>query len=205
MPAEAPPKAVLFDVGNVIVRWDPRTLYSKIFPDPAARDRFLAEVCTLAWHAEHDRGRPMAEGVALQTGQFPQHAEAIDAWRSRWWEMFSGPIDETTEAMQALDARGVPLFGLTNMATETAPGTFAIHPAFGLMRDIVVSGDEGLIKPDPRIFQLTCRRIGFEPGEIFFIDDSAANIAAAGALGFRVHHFVDPAALRPALETAGLL
>ena len=205
MPAEAPPRAVLFDVGNVIVRWDPRTLYSKIFPDPAERDRFLAEVCTLKWHTEHDRGRPMADGVALLTAQFPEHAEAIDAWRSRWWEMFSGPIAETTDAIEALHERGVALFGLTNMAQETAAGTFAMHRAFGFMRDIVVSGDEGLIKPDPRIFELTCRRVGLEPQEIFFIDDSAANIAAAEALGFRVHHFVDPAGLRPALEAAGLL
>ena len=103
-----PIRGVFFDVGNVIVRWDPRTLYSKIFPDPADRDRFLAEVCTPAWHIEHDRGRPMAEGVAALSAQFPEHAQAIAAWNDRWWEMFSGPIPETVQAIEALAVRGVP-------------------------------------------------------------------------------------------------
>jgi len=204
-PARRPPKAVLFDVGGVILRWDPRTLYAKFFPDPAERDRFLAEVCTMAWHIEHDRGRPMAEGVALLIPRFPEHAEAIDAWRTRWAEMFSGAIPETVDAIEALAARGVPLYGLTNMPAEIARDVFGMHPAFGRLRDIVVSGDERLIKPDPRLFQVTLGRIGLPAGDILFVDDSAANIAAANALGFRTHRFADPAALRPALEACGLL
>jgi FMN phosphatase YigB (HAD superfamily) len=199
------PKAVLWDVGNVIVRWDPRTLYAKIFPDPAERDRFLAEVCTMDWHGEHDRGLPMAEGVARLSARFPEHAEAIAAWKSRWWEMFSGPIPETTDAMEALHARGAPMFGLTNMADEVADGVFAMHPAFRLLRDIVVSGREGLIKPDPRIYAVACERAGIAPHDLLFVDDSPANIAAAAALGFHTHLFEQPSALAPALRAHGLL
>ena len=201
----ASPKGVLWDVGNVIVRWDPRTLYSKIFPEPGERDRFLAEVCTMSWHAEHDRGLPMAEGVARLTARFPEHAEAIAAWKSRWWEMFSGPILETTDAIEALHARGVPMFGLTNLSDEVAEGTLTMHPAFGLLSDIVVSGREGLIKPDPRLYAVACERARMTAGELLFVDDSPANIAAAAALGFHTHLFEDPSTLAPALRRHGLL
>ncbi|HEY2662200.1 MAG TPA: HAD family phosphatase [Caulobacteraceae bacterium] len=199
------PTGVLWDVGNVIVRWDPRTLYSKIFPDPAQRDWFLAEVCTQAWHIEHDRGRPMAEGIAALSAQFPGHAPAIAAWKDRWPEMFSGPIPETVQAIEGLAARGVPMFGLTNMSAETAANTFAMDPAFGHLRQIVVSGEVGLIKPDPRFFALALERIGQPAGSLLFVDDNADNIAAATALGFATHLFDDPVALAPALKGFGLL
>jgi HAD superfamily hydrolase (TIGR01509 family) len=205
MPAATAPKAVLWDVGNVIVRWDPRTLYSKIFPEPGERGRFLAEVCTMSWHAEIDRGLPMAEAVAQLTARFPEHAQAIAAWKSRWWEMFSGPIPETTDAIEALHARGVAMFGLTNLSDEVAEGTFALHPAFGLLSDIVVSGREGLIKPDPRIYAVACERARMRADDLLFVDDSPANIAAAVALGFHTHLFQDPSMLAPALRRHGLL
>jgi FMN phosphatase YigB (HAD superfamily) len=205
VPAVPAPVGVLWDIGNVIVRWDPRTLYSKIFPDPAERDRFLAEVCTHAWHHQADLGRPMAEGVALLSAEHPHHAEAIAAWKDRWDEMFSGTIEETTTAIERLAARGTPMFGLSNAPAEVMAGVRAMHPAFGLLRDIVVSGEEWLAKPDPAIFALACRRAGLAPGELVFVDDVAANIEAARGLGFHVHHFTDPAALAPALERFGLL
>ena len=198
-------RAVLFDIGNVIVRWDPRTLYSRIFPDPAERDRFLAEVCTMAWHGEHDRGRTFDEGVAELTALHPHHAQAIAAWRDRWWEMFSGAIPETEAAIEALHVRGVPQFGLTNMSLETWDGTRAMSPVFERLSDVVVSAEVGLIKPEPVIFELVLERSGLDAHELVFVDDSAANIAAAKALGFAVHHFTDPAALRPAMEAHGLL
>ena len=198
-------RGVLWDVGNVIVRWDPRTLYAKIFPNPDERDRFLAEVCTMDWHGEHDRGRPFDESVAELTAQHPQYAEAIAAWRDRWWEMFSGAIPETEAAIEALHGRGVPQFGLTNMSLETWDGTRAMSPAFGRLTDVVVSASERCIKPDPRIFEIAQSRAGMAAGELLFVDDSAANIEAARGLGFAVHHFVEPAALRPALEAHGLL
>jgi 2-haloacid dehalogenase/putative hydrolase of the HAD superfamily len=196
---------VVFDVGNVIVRWDPRTLYAKIFADPAERDWFLANVCTMDWHARHDGGVSFADNRAPLIARFPEHEAAIVAWGERFWEMFSGPIPETEAAIEAMAARGVPMIGLTNMSADTAAETFAMSPAFARLADIVVSGAVGLVKPDPRIFQLAAARAGLAPAELLFVDDSRRNIDAAAALGFDVHLFDDPAGLRPALAARGLL
>jgi 2-haloacid dehalogenase/putative hydrolase of the HAD superfamily len=199
------PVAVLWDIGNVVVRWDPRTLYSKIFPDPDECDRFLGEVCTMAWHVNADRGVTFADNIAALTAEHPHHADAIAAWWSRWPEMFSGLIPETEAAIEALAAKGVPQYGLTNMSVEAWPGVRAMTPAFLHLEDVIVSGAERLIKPDPRIFQLAADRTGWAAQQMLFIDDSAANIEAAHRLGFFVHRFKDPAALGPALERFGLL
>lgn len=197
--------AVVWDVGNVIVRWDSRTLYSKIFPDPVERDRFLADVCTMAWHAPTDCGVTFDDNCAALSARFPEHEAAIWAWKDRWGEMFSGPIAETEAAIEALQARGVKQYALTNMSHETVEETFAMSPAFGRLNGCMVSGIEGVMKPGPEIFELACRRFGFTAGEALFVDDSAANIATARGLGFHTHHFTHPAALRPALEAFGLL
>lgn len=205
-PVAAPrPRAVLFDVGNVIVDWDPRRLYRKLFATEAEVDTFLREVTTMAWHTEHDRGRPFAEGERLLIADHPQHEEAIRAWRGRWDEMFAGAIAQTEAVMRDLHARGVPLYGLTNMSPEVWPGVQAMSDVFALFDDVVVSGVEGLVKPDAAIFHLACARTGLAAAELVFVDDNAANIAAAQALGFPTVHFTDPAALRPALERFGLL
>jgi 2-haloacid dehalogenase/putative hydrolase of the HAD superfamily len=201
----ARPTVILWDVGNVIVRWDPRTLYSKIFPDPAERDRFLSDVCTMAWHAPTDGGVSFDDNCAALAARHPEHAEAIWAWKHRWWEMFSGPIAETEAAIEALAARGVRQYALSNMSHETVEGTFAMSSAFGRLQGRIVSGQAGVMKPDPAIYRLACARFGFAAPDALFVDDSARNIEAARALGFQVHHFTDPAALRPALEAAGLL
>jgi 2-haloacid dehalogenase/putative hydrolase of the HAD superfamily len=201
----AAPAVVVWDVGNVIVRWDPRTLYSKIFPDPVERDRFLSEVCTMAWHGPTDCGVTFDENCAALAATHPQHEAAIWAWKQRWDEMFSGPIPESEAAVAALHARGVKQYALTNMSHETEAATFAMSPAFGLLDGRIVSGREGMMKPGREIFELACARFGFEPGQALFVDDGPKNIAAARALGFRTHHFTDPAALKPALQGFGLL
>jgi FMN phosphatase YigB (HAD superfamily) len=199
------PTAVLWDVGNVIVRWDPRTLYSKIFPDPAERDRFLGEVCTPEWHFAHDQGVTFDENRAPLLTRFPQYAEAIFAWERRWWEMFSGAIPQTEAAIAAVAARGIAQFGLTNMSHETFDETIAISPACAHLGGFIVSGREGVVKPDRAIFDLACDRFGLTPHTTLFVDDNAANVAAAQALGFHVHQFGDPSALEPALKACGLL
>jgi FMN phosphatase YigB (HAD superfamily) len=198
-------RGVVFDVGNVIVRWDPRTLYSKIFPDPAEREWFLAHVCTMDWHTAHDAGVSFAENRGPLIARFPQHEAAIVAWGERFFEMFSGPIPETDVAIEAMAERGVPMVGLTNMSAITAAQTFAMSPVFGQLSDIVVSGAVGLLKPDPRIFQLAAQRAGLAPAELLFVDDSLRNIDAAAGFGFDVHLFDDPATLGPALAARGLL
>ncbi len=204
-PPEGRPTAVLFDVGNVIVRWDPRNLYAKLIDDPVALDHFLAEVCPMSWHAQTDRGRPFADNIAERSALYPDHAALIKAWWDRWPEMCTGPIAETVAVMDALHARGVAMHGLTNMSTEAWPGIQALSPAFRYLRTVVVSGEDKVIKPDPAIFRLVLERTGLDAADLLFIDDSAANIAAADRLGFHTHHFTDPAALRPQLVGLGLL
>ena len=199
------PNAVLWDFGNVIVRWNPRTLYEKIFPDPVECDRFLTQVCTLAWHTPTDCGVTFAENCAALAARHPHHEAAIWAWHRRWDEMFSGAIAETEAAMEALHARGVPQYGLSNISHETLHSTLAMSPAFGRLAGYVASGVERVMKPDPAIYRLCCARFGLAPSDMLFVDDSARNIEAARNLGFDVHHFTDPAALWPALEQRGLV
>jgi FMN phosphatase YigB (HAD superfamily) len=199
------PVGVLWDVGNVIVRWDPRTLYAKIFKEPAACDRFLFDVCTMAWHGETDRGLPAEENTRRLIERFPHYEAEIRAWWDRWDEMFGGPIEETALAMEALAARGVPQFGLTNMAGPVWPTIEPMAPAVRHLNAVVVSGDEGMIKPEPAIYRLACARSGLAPEQLLFVDDSLANIQAAEALGFHVLHFTDPAVLHPVLKAHGLL
>lgn len=198
-------KAVLWDIGNVIVRWNPRTLYDKFFKEPAEADRFLSHVCTMEWHVAHDLGVTFADNRAPLLERFPEYSDAIHAWETRWWDMFSGAIPETEAAIEALHAAGVPQYGVTNMSHETFPGTIAMSPAFTRLRDYVVSARDGVLKPDPAFYALACERFGLEPSQVLFFDDSEWNVRAAQAFGFDVHHFTDPAAVRAALEARGLL
>ncbi len=196
---------VLFDIGNVIVRFDPHALYSKILPDPEERQWFLTHVCAMEWHVEHDRGAAMAQTIPALVARYPGYRDAIEAWRDRAAEMLPSLIYPSVAAIEALDAAGVPLFALTNMPAEWVSLITGMSPAFARFRDIVVSAHEGVIKPDPRLYRIALDRMGRRPDEVLFIDDSPANIDAARALGFDVHLFDDPAALRPALEARGLL
>jgi len=200
-----PPRGVLWDVGNVIVGWSPRRLYETIFQEPAACDRFLSSVCTLDWHIAHDRGVSFRDNAAPLIARHPELEAEIRLWGDRFLDMVGPVFPETEAAIHALAARGVPQFGLTNMPSEGWTGVQTLSSAFGCFRDTVVSGDEGLIKPDPAIFRLAAERAGMAPEELLFIDDSPANIAAARALGFHVHRFEDPAHLNPLLVGHGLL
>ncbi len=199
------PRALLWDVGNVIVGWSPRRLYEELFEEPAACDRFLSSVCTLDWHLEHDRGVSFADNAAALIALHPQFETQIRAWGDRFLEMVGPVIGETESAMHALAARGVPQYGLTNMPSEAWAGVQTLSPAFGLLADTIVSGDEKLVKPDPAIYAVVLARTALEPQDLLFVDDSAANIEAARAIGFHVHRFEDPATLWPTLIDHGLL
>lgn len=202
----ARPRAVLWDVGNVIVRWDPRALYAKIFKEPADIDRFLSSVCTLDWHVEHDKGVAFPDNAAPLIARFPEHEAEIRAWDQRFDEMLSGPVPETAAVIEALADRDVPQFALTNMPQSKWPVVQAIAPRhFGFFRDAIVSGDEKVIKPARRIYEIVLERTGLAPADLLFIDDNAANIDAAMDMGFHTHHFTDPARLRAAVERHGLL
>ena len=195
----------MFDLGGVLIDWDPRYLYRKLLADEAAVEEFLATVCTPEWNAEQDRGRPFAEGVAELVERHPVHAAAITAYHERWTEMLGGDIAGTVELLDELRDTGVPLYALTNWSAET----FGIaRERFGFLEwfdGVLVSGEERMIKPDPAIFRLLLDRFGLDPGAAFYVDDSPANVAAAGELGFDAVRFTGPEQLRRDLEARGLL
>ncbi|MFC0204377.1 HAD-IA family hydrolase [Novosphingobium soli] len=201
----APVEAVVFDVGRVLVEWDMRALFAKLIDEPARLDRFLAEVVTESWHFEHDAGRGLAEMVAARKAEFPGHDDLLDAYATRFGETMPGNVAGTHEIVRELAARSVPLFAITNFASPFWRDYRAGEPLFDLFGDIVVSGDEKIVKPDARIFALAARRFGHAPAAMLFIDDNAANIAAAQALGWQVHHFHDAATLRADLAARCLL
>ena len=189
-------KAVVFDLGGVLIDWDPRYLYRKLLADEAAVEEFLATVCTPEWNAELDRGRPFAEGVAELVERHPAHAAAIAAYHERWPEMLAGDLPGTVEVLAELRAAGVPLYALTNWSAETFALTRERFEFLDWFDGLLVSGEEQITKPDPAIFRLLLDRFGLDPGATVFVDDSEANVAAARGLGLDAVRFTDPRQLR---------
>jgi 2-haloacid dehalogenase len=197
--------AVVFDLGGVLIDWDPRLLYRKLLADEAAVEEFLATVCTPEWNAEQDRGRPFAEGVAELVERHPAHAAAITAYHERWTEMLGGEIPGTVAVLAELRAAGVPLYALSNWSAETFRLTRGRFPFLEWFDGLVVSGEEGVTKPDRRSFELLIERFGLVPAATLFVDDSAANVTAARDLGLDAVRFRDAAGLRRDLTARGLL
>jgi 2-haloacid dehalogenase len=203
--AKAGRSIVVFDLGGVLIDWDPRHLYRKLLADEAAMEHFLATVCTHEWNRRQDAGRSFAEGARLLKAEHPDKAELIDAYCARFDEMIAGPIAGTVEILAELRARGSLLYGLTNWSAETyAPARerFAFLQWF---RGILVSGDVGVIKPDPQIFKLLIERFDIDPQRAVYIDDVEANVAASRPFGIHAIHFTTPTALREELVALGLL
>lgn len=201
----SPISAVVFDVGRVLFHWDLRHLYAKLIEDESELDRFLAEVVTLEWHFQHDEGRPAAEMIAERSALFPHYTAHIRAWIERFNDTIPGPVDGSLELVEALHARGVPLFAITNFGADAWAGFKPTAPVFELFDDIVVSGDEKLAKPDRAIFALAERRFGYPAAEMLFIDDNADNVAAAAEAGWQVHHFTNAEGLAADLRARGLI
>ncbi|WP_026875743.1 HAD family hydrolase [Jiangella gansuensis] len=198
-------KAVVFDLGGVLVDWDPRYLYRTLLPDDDAVERFLAEVTTSEWNTQQDAGRTWAEAVTTLTDQFPEHAELIAAYDTRWIETIGGQIDGTVEILSELRDTGVGLYALTNWSAEKFPLALERFEWLSWFSGIVVSGVEQMIKPDRRIFDLLLDRYGLHAETTAFIDDSARNVSAAAQLGMTALHFTGPDQLRTDLRELGLL
>lgn len=198
--------AVIFDVGNVLYDWDPRFLYERLIEDEQALDAFLRDVVTLQWHSQHDAGRAFAETSAELTALYPQHAELIRAWGPRFGESIRGRIAGMEELLTELAEAGVPLFAITNFSHEFWPPFRAAEAdLFDRFRDILVSGEVGLIKPDPAIYRLALERFGLAAESALFVDDRQDNVIAAEAMGMKGHQFRDADALRAVMRELGLV
>jgi 2-haloacid dehalogenase len=199
-------RAVVFDVGNVLYGWEPRRLYERLIGDGQALDAFMRDVVTMDWHLQHDAGRDFADTSAELIAAYPQHRDLIEAWGPRFEETVTGPIPGMLDLVRALDAANVPLFCITNFSHEFFPPFRALRAdIFDRFADILVSGDEKLIKPDPAIYALALERFGLKVGEGLFIDDRLENIESARENGFVGHHFTRAEVLRGELDELGLL
>jgi 2-haloacid dehalogenase len=200
---EAGRPVVVFDLGGVLIDWNPRYLYRRLFDDEAAMERFLAEVCNDDWNVQQDAGRPFAEAVEVAAALHPDLRLQIEAYWRRWDEMLAGPIPASVGVLEELAAAGEELHALTNWSAETFPIARERYRFLDLFRTIVVSAEERVAKPDARIFEILLTRIGRPAGGCIFIDDSPKNVAAAAALGFDAIRFEDGDQLRGALIERG--
>lgn len=196
---------VVFDLGGVLIDWNPRYVYSQMIDDPAEMEDFLASICSESWIAEQDRGRSLADGVAQLAGRHPDKAELIEAFLTRWPEMLRGAIDETVAILAELRARHVPLYALSNWPADTWQHGLERFPFLQWFDGIVISGLEGTAKPDAEIYKILLERHQIDAHRSMFIDDRHENIAAAERVGMRGVLFTHPLSLRRALEALTLV
>lgn len=200
-------QAVVFDFGGVLLDWNPRYLYRKLFNgDAEAMERFLVEIGFSQWNIEQDKGRPFAEAIPELTAKFPQYSDLIKAYEQRWDESIAGPIHGTVDVLRTLkETHHYALYALSNWSTETF---YRVHAQYDFLRwfeTIVLSGEVKIIKPDPRIFQVLLERTGRKAEACVFIDDSATNIEVAQQLGFTTVRFESPAQLVTDLHKLNVL
>jgi 2-haloacid dehalogenase len=196
--------AVAFDLGGVLIDWNPRYLYRRVFADEAAVDRFLGEICTPAWNHRMDGGRQFSEAIAELSDAHPEFAAEIAMWWSRWDEMLGAGFEDVVEIMRELKRAGVRVYALSNWSAETFPRARGHYPFLEEFDGLLVSGEAGVAKPDAAIFELFLERFGLEAARVVFLDDTPANVAAAREAGIEAIDFVDAAQLRARLAELGL-
>lgn len=195
---------LIFDLGNVLIPWDPRGLFRKHLANEAQVELFLQEVDFNAWNALHDAGQPFAVGIESHSQRYPHYKHLFQAYFDHWEDSVAPAYAESVSLLLELKAAGFRLLALTNFSAETFPRAQQLYDFLHAFEGIVVSGKEGLLKPDPAIYKLLCTRHSVIPNTTLFIDDSAANIASAQALGMHTIHFTGPDMLRSALRQQGL-
>ena len=199
-------RAIVFDFGGVLIDWNPRYLYRKLFPgDDVAMESFFAEIGFTEWNQQQDAGRAFSIAVTELVKRFPSYADLIRAYDERWEESIAGPLQGTVDLLLPLKHAGFELHGLSNWSSEKFAAVRARYAFFQLFDTILLSGDVKLIKPDPRVFQALLDRIGLSAGECVFIDDSEENITTARSLGFETIRFESADQLRTVLQQRGLL
>jgi 2-haloacid dehalogenase len=197
---------VVFDLGGVLVDWDPRYLLRKVMPDrDAEMEAILADVLNHEWNLARDRGDSWQEAMDVAAAENPQWADIFATFTERWPETLGGSHEDTVAILRELDDRGVPLYALSNWSAEMFPHAEARFDWLRCFDGVVVSGRVRMAKPEPAIFQHLLETYDLEPGDVFFIDDHEPNVRAARQLGIYAHHFRDPVELRADLEAHGLL
>lgn len=205
MTTSEPIDTILWDLGGVFIHWDPEIVFRDLIPDDDERRWFLTEVCPYEWNAEQDRGRTIAEANAERIALFPEQKERIEAYYGRWEEMLAGEVDGTRALLADTKARGVRALALTNWSAETWPRGLVHYPWLeSSFEDVLVSGREGVKKPDAAIFELAIDRFGLDPRRTIFVDDVSKNVEGAKSVGLHGHHFEGAAGFRAALERRGV-
>jgi 2-haloacid dehalogenase len=196
---------IVFDLGGVLVDWNPRYLYRKLIPDEREMETFLRDVCTQEWNEKHDAGQPFAKGTSELIAQFPEKESLIRAYFDRWPEMLGGSIAGTVYILEQLRKNGAyRLLALSNWSSETFPLAVGKFPFLNYFEAVLLSGKEKLIKPDPQFFKLLSSRYNVEPERALFIDDVQKNVDAANRLGFRTIRFQNPQQLERDLIGHGI-
>jgi 2-haloacid dehalogenase len=199
-------RAAIFDLGGVLIDWDPRHVYRQLFPDDAdGMERFLAATVSAEWNRQVDRGRSFQEAIDELKADHPDQADLIQAYRDRWPEMLGDVDAGTAEILRDLRHRGLRLFALSNWAAETFAIARGMIAELALFEDILISGEARLLKPEAEMFELACRRFGVALAEAFFVDDIPANVEGARAAGLTAIQFTDSRALRQELERLEVL
>lgn len=195
---------IVFDVGNVLLLWERDRPYRDLIPNEAERQRFLAEICSMEWHASLDEGVGIDEAIATLADQFPQQAEHIRSYKSRWLDTLPGAIEGTVEILEKLVEQGRDVTALTNFNQDLFRLTVSAYPFLELFRGVTVSGERKLIKPDPAIYAHHAETFELEPGATLFFDDVQANIDAARAAGWNAEVFTSPEGMRADLARYGI-
>ncbi len=193
----------VFDIGQVLLRWNPRASLARHFSSLEATDAFMRQVGFMDWHARQDQGRPIAEAVADHAARHPDHAAVFADFYDNWLHAVPGEVPGSRAILETLAARG-PVYGISNFSRELFDRTIPAYPFLGLFNGLVLSGDVGINKPDPRIYAILCERFGLDPRRCVFIDDSPRNVEAARAYGMDALVFTDAPALADALRERGL-
>jgi len=196
--------SVVFDIGGVLLDWNPRHLYRKVFDNEEEMEWFLSNICTSEWNVKQDGGRPFSVATAELTERYPEYSDKIAMFYGRWEEMLSGEVKDTVKILRELKSAGMPLYALTNWSHEAFPVACERFDFLKEFDGIVVSGEEKLVKPDHAIYRVLIERYGIDPAGSVYIDDNRDNALAAGELGFQIIHYTSPEKLRTELRILGL-
>ncbi|HET7717592.1 MAG TPA: HAD family phosphatase [Bauldia sp.] len=195
---------IVFDIGKVILEWDPEIPYRRLIPDDAERRRFLTEICSFDWNAEQDRGRTWREAEDLLIAEHPELEPLIRAYFLNHGDMIRGPVPGTAAIIEALADAGWDITALTNYSAETFPRAEATYPILGRFRGITVSGRVRMMKPDLAIYRHHAETFGLEPSATLFFDDSQKNVEGARAAGWNAEVFISPEKMREDLTRYGV-